>query len=74
MSTRAEKMDIIQWVVGLNDKAILQQLKKLKKRLIQQKMRNTMHKPMLPDQMIRQLKILLLLLMQLPNWVRQILV
>ena len=30
MSTRAEKMDIIQWVVGLNDKAILQQLKKLK--------------------------------------------
>jgi predicted transcriptional regulator len=30
MSTLAEKLDIIQWVAGLNDKTTIQQLKKMK--------------------------------------------
>ena len=29
MNTHAEKIDIIQWVAGLNDKTTLQQLKKI---------------------------------------------
>ena len=30
MNALAEKIDIIQWIAGLNDKSILQQLKKIK--------------------------------------------
>jgi hypothetical protein len=30
MNTYAEKIDIIQWIAGLNDKTILQQLKRIK--------------------------------------------
>jgi hypothetical protein len=30
MNTNAEKVDIIQWIAGLNDDTILQQLKKIK--------------------------------------------
>jgi predicted transcriptional regulator len=30
MNTHAEKVDIIQWVAGLNDKSVLQQLKIIK--------------------------------------------
>lgn len=30
MNTYAEKIDIIQWIAGLNDKSILHQLKKIK--------------------------------------------
>jgi len=30
MNAYAEKIDIIQWIAGLNDKSVLQQLKKIK--------------------------------------------
>ena len=30
MNAHAEKIDIIQWIAGLNDKSTLQQLKKIK--------------------------------------------
>ena len=32
MNTDTEKIDIIQWIAGLNDQSILQQLKRLKER------------------------------------------
>ena len=34
MNIHAEKIDIIQWIAGINDKTILQQLKTLKEQSI----------------------------------------
>jgi len=36
MNALAEKIDIIQWIAGLNDRSILQQLKKIKEQAKQQ--------------------------------------
>lgn len=34
MNSYAEKIDIIQWIAGLNDKSVMQQLKKMKENSI----------------------------------------